>query len=220
MKLSNRKNWKASVFAASIMAATAAAGYTSVSANNTESIEQVTTTPAAPTASTTPTKTATTKTTTSTVPQQPGTFPGGTGKRGRGGHGGELQGLDTNPPVVELAPAQSEVEATQSTELVEGAQYYDGEYYGDAVRAGRWGTMQVVAVIENGELTDVRIASYPHSTYESDIITRNALPTLISEAIEAQDAKIDMVSRATDSSDAFIQSLDSALLDAAIGVDL
>ncbi|MBE2268034.1 MAG: FMN-binding protein [Anaerolinea sp.] len=147
-------------------------------------------------------------------------IPGRPGRPGGGARHNHLEGMDTNPPEVELAPAESEVEPTQSTTLVEGADYYDGTYYGDAVRAGRWGTMQVVAVIENGELVDVLIASYPNSTYESDIITRNALPTLISEAIEAQDADVDFVSRATDSSRAFVASLESALLDAAIGLDL
>jgi uncharacterized protein with FMN-binding domain len=129
--------------------------------------------------------------------------------------------MNTNPPAVELAPPQSDTEPTQSTEKVEGADYYDGKYYGDAITAGRWGTMQVVAVIEDGKLTDVEIAQYPSSTYESDIITRNALPTLISEAIKAQDSDdVNFVSRATDSSRAFVKSLDSALLDAAIGMDM
>lgn len=141
------------------------------------------------------------------------------GRTGRGGNH-HLQGMDTTPPEVELAPAQSDVEATQSTELAPGAEFYDGQYYGDAVNAGRWGRMQVVAVIEGGELVDVLVAGYPHSTYESDIITRNALPVLISEAIEAQDSDVDFVSRATDSSRAFVASLESALLDAAIGIDL
>ncbi|MBK8020847.1 MAG: FMN-binding protein [Chloroflexi bacterium] len=142
------------------------------------------------------------------------------GRGGRGGGNHHLQGMDTNPAEVELAPAQDTVEATQSTEKVEGAEFYDGQYYGDAVYADRWGVMQVVAVIEEGQLVDVLIADYPRSTYESDIITRNALPTLISEAIEAQDSDVDFVSRATDSSRAFVQSLESALLDAAIGLDL
>lgn len=192
MNASPRKQWKSKLVGASIIVATAAITYTGVSALND---------------------------TTNPISQDGG-FPGG-GRGGRGGgHGNELQGLNTTPPTVELAPAQDSTTATQSTELAPGAEYYDGQYYGDIISAGRWGNMQVVAVIEEGELVDVLIASYPRSTYESDIITRNALPTLISEAIEAQDSDIDFVSRATDSSRAFVQSLDSALLDAAIGMDL
>lgn len=194
----NPKQLKFSAVGATLLAASAIAGYSSVSAVESDQLQQPTVTPSAT--------------------QQPSnsTRPGGRGGRGGGNH--HLEGMDQNPPEVELAPTQSE--STQSNEKVAGAEYYDGEYYGDAVSAGRWGTMQVVAVIENGELVDVLIADYPRSTYESDIITRNALPTLISEAIEAQDADIDFVSRATDSSRAFVQSLESALLDAAIGMDL
>ncbi|MBX3082417.1 MAG: FMN-binding protein [Anaerolineae bacterium] len=205
MKVQHKKNWKIGAVGASLVVASAMVANMGVSAQKEDAVQQTST----------PTATATA---TATAARPPfGGRPGGRG--GRGEHGGELQGLDTNPPAVELAPTQSG-EATQSTEKVEGADFYDGQYYGDAVSAGRWGTMQVVAVIENGKLTDVLIASYPHSTYESDIITRNALPTLISEAIKAQDSEIDLVSRATDSSRAFVSSLKSALLDAAIGMDL
>lgn len=202
MKTQHNKNWKISAVGASLILASTVAANMAVSAQKDDAVQQT----ATPTATTT---------------LQPfrgrPTGPGGRG--GRGGHGGELQGMDTNPPAVELAPTQS-ADATQATEKVEGADFYDGQYYGDAVSAGRWGTMQVVAVVEDGKLTKVLIASYPQSTYESDIITRNALPTLISEAIEAQDSDIDLVSRATDSSRAFVSSLKSALLDAAIGMDL
>ncbi len=199
MTPSNRKHWKRNALTATLLVAAAGAGYSGIRAYDAQHEQE----------------------TVDSVVEQEGGFPGGRG--GRGGRGGEnhhLQGMDTNPPEVELAPSQSTTSATQATEKVEGAEYYDGQYYGDAIQAGRWGTMQVVAVIENGELTDILIADYPRSTYESDIITRNALPTLISEAIEAQNSEVDFVSRATDSSRAFVQSLESALLDAAIGMDL
>ncbi|MBC6934626.1 MAG: FMN-binding protein [Chloroflexi bacterium] len=195
MKPSNRKNWKRNALSASLLIASAAAGYSGVSAltgDTTLNADAI----ASPI-------------------EQRGRFPGRPGR----GHN-HLEGMDTNPPAVELAPAQDTTSAKQAAKKVEGAEFYDGQYYGDAVSAGRWGTMQVVAVIEDGKLVDILIADYPRSTYESDIITRNALPTLISEAIEAQDADVDFVSRATDSSRAFVRSLESALLDAAIGIDL
>ncbi len=197
MKASLRKNWKLNALGASVLAVSTIVGYSGISSVSADPDQQ-------------------------TIPTTPTAPQGRGGRGGRGGGGGDnhLQGLSTNPPAVELAPAESSVEPTQSTELAEGAIYYDGQYYGDPVSAGRWGTMQVVAVIEDGELVDVLIANYPRSTYESDIITRNALPTLISEAISAQDANVNFVSRATDSSRAFVASLDSALLDAAIGMDL
>jgi uncharacterized protein with FMN-binding domain len=212
MKTWNRKNWKLNALSASMLVATAAAGYTSVTAAN-SSASQTT----AASATTGQTTTASDRGHGGRGQPPGGTLPGGQAGRGGDNH---LQGLSTNPPTVELAPAQSSADATQSTDKAAGAAYYDGQYYGDAVSAGRWGTMQVVAVIEDGKLVDVQIADYPRSTYESDIITRNALPTLISEAVQAQDSNVNIVSRATDSSRAFIQSLNSALLDAAIGMDL
>ena len=202
MNASRRKNRKINALGASVLLATTALGYTGVSALANTPPDSKTTTP--------PIEQDT------TVPTPP------TGRGGFGGRGGNhhLQGMDTTPPEVELVPTSEATESTQATEKVDGAEFYDGQYYGDVVDADRWGQMQVVAAIENGELVDVLIADYPRSTYESDIITRNALPTLISEAIEAQDADIDFVSRATDSSRAFVESLDAALLDAAIGIDL
>jgi uncharacterized protein with FMN-binding domain len=65
-------------------------------------------------------------------------------------------------------------------------------------------------------LVKVDILAYPHSTRRSDLISRAALPTLISEAITNQIANVDIVSRATDTSVAFIDSLGSALSQAAV----
>ncbi|MBK8034281.1 MAG: FMN-binding protein [Chloroflexi bacterium] len=195
MKAAFRKHWKRNALGASALALSTIIGYSGITSVSADATDQ-------------------------TIPTTPTAPQGRGGRGGRGGADHHLQGMNLNPPAVELAPAESSVTPTQSTELAPGAEYYDGQYYGDAVSAGRWGTMQVVAVIEDGELVDVLIANYPRSTTESDIITRNALPTLISEAITAQSADVNFVSRATDSSRAFVASLDSALLDAAIGMDL
>ena len=229
MNAKYRKNWKAKTLSATVLAASLATGYVGFSASTSSAHEGLgasadsegpvaTMTPTAE-----PTATEAVAASTNVEGNRPPSGPGGRGGRGEGGEGGEnhhIAGMDTNPPEVVLAPSQAEVASTQASEKVAGADFYDGMYYGDAVEADRWGAMQVVAVIENGVLVDVLIAQYPDSTYESDIITRNALPTLIAEAISAQDADIDFVSRATDSSRAFVQSLESALLDAAIGIDL
>jgi uncharacterized protein with FMN-binding domain len=114
------------------------------------------------------------------------------------------------PPVAVLdsQPATVTQEATNDTST---GQYVDGEYLGNSVQAHHWGNMQVNAVIQNGQLVDVEIVQYPQSTPRSRQITSNALPRLISEAIENQSADIDIVSRATDTSVAFIASLRSAL---------
>ena len=95
--------------------------------------------------------------------------------------------------------------------------YLDGEYLGDSVQAGRWGNVQVTAIIENGAITDFKIDDYPHSRSTSQRISQVAIPYLMQEAIQAQSASVDIVSRATLTSDAFIQSLQSALDDASTG---
>lgn len=104
-----------------------------------------------------------------------------------------------------------------TTAPVSAGQYVDGDYLGDAVRTDRWGNTQIIAHIEGGMLVDVEIAQYPNSKNRSSQISWAAFPTLISEAIKNQDADINIVTRATDTSVAFIQSLDSALDDAAVG---
>ena len=82
---------------------------------------------------------------------------------------------------------------------------------GDAERADRWGDLQVRATIQGGQLLKVDIVVAPHSTRRSNLISQAALPTLVSEAIQNQDANVDIVSRATDTSYAFVASLGSAL---------
>jgi len=64
------------------------------------------------------------------------------------------------------------------------------------------------------KLTAVSVPISPNHTDRSVYINSNALPILKSEALKAQSANINMVSGATDSSDAFAQSLQSAILKA------
>jgi uncharacterized protein with FMN-binding domain len=60
----------------------------------------------------------------------------------------------------------------------------------------------------------ISVPTYPDHTDRSVFINSQALPILKSEALRAQKASIDMVSGATDSSEAFAQSLQSAILKA------
>ena len=94
-----------------------------------------------------------------------------------------------------------------------GSQYKDGSYNGPVTDAF-YGQMQVQAVIQGGKLTQVQILQYPHDRRTSQMINSQALPWLESEAVQAQSANIDMISGATLSSNAFIESLQSALVTA------
>lgn len=92
--------------------------------------------------------------------------------------------------------------------------YLDGTYAGSEEDA-HWGYLYVVVTVSNGELVDVQIPEYPNHRNRSVEINNQALPWLIEEAIQAQSADIDMISGATDTSRAFIRSLDTALQQAA-----
>ncbi len=93
------------------------------------------------------------------------------------------------------------------------AAYRDGTYTGDSVDA-YYGNVQVAAVIQGGRISDVRFLDHPQDRSRSVAINNYAMPNLTSEAIQAQSANVDVVSGATATSDAFVQSLASALVQA------
>lgn len=91
--------------------------------------------------------------------------------------------------------------------------YKDGEYIGDSKNA-YWGNVQVKAVIRGGQVADVQILDYPRDRRTSQRINSFAMPYLQSEAIQAQSAQVDIVSGATLTSEAYVRSLQSALVKA------
>ena len=113
------------------------------------------------------------------------------------------------PPAATQEP--SPIPPTAMPAGASSGKYKDGEYVGDAVSADRWGDLKVSVTVQGGQLVKIDLVSYPHSTRRSDLISRAALPTLISEAIQNQSAQVDVVSRATDTSVAFTSSLELAL---------
>lgn len=88
--------------------------------------------------------------------------------------------------------------------------YKDGQYSGDSVDAF-YGNVQVKTTISGGKITDVQFLDYPQDRGTSIRINSQAMPLLSQEAIQSQNATVDIVSGATQTSRAFIQSLQSAL---------
>lgn len=88
--------------------------------------------------------------------------------------------------------------------------YADGSYTGTSFDA-YYGTVQVKVVVGGGKITDVQFLQYPNSRSNSREINAQAMPMLVQEAITAQNAQVNGVSGATFTSDAFVQSLTSAL---------
>lgn len=97
-------------------------------------------------------------------------------------------------------------------------------FTGAAADADRWGPLQVTIVVKKTttvvgtkktvkkKITSIKVPVSPNHTDRSIFINEQALPTLVQEALQAQSAHIYVVSGATNSSDAFAQSLQSAIL--------
>ena len=92
--------------------------------------------------------------------------------------------------------------------------FKDGSYAGPATDP-YYGNVQAQAVIVSGQLTDVKFLQYPNDRRTSQQISMNAMPILKSEAIKSQSANVDIVSGATQTSEAFRKSLAAALAQAA-----
>ncbi len=86
----------------------------------------------------------------------------------------------------------------------------DGVYTGDSADAF-YGNVQVQATINNGKITDIKFLTYPNDQGHSAEISNQAMPLLTQEAIQAQTANVNVVTGATQTSQAFVQSLQSAL---------
>jgi uncharacterized protein with FMN-binding domain len=91
--------------------------------------------------------------------------------------------------------------------------FADGTYIGPVTDA-YYGLIQIQASIRGGRLTALRVLRFPSDRRTSIYINRQALPMLRDEAISAQSADVDIISGATLTSRAFIQSLGGALKNA------
>jgi uncharacterized protein with FMN-binding domain len=112
----------------------------------------------------------------------------------------------SQPTTQTSAPTPTPVPAPQKPTGL----YVDGSYTGSPADA-YYGTVQVKAIIKNGQLADVQFLQYPSDRNTSRYINGQAMPLLTQEAIQAQSAQVDGVSGATFTSQAFQQSLASAL---------
>jgi|SRR5579884_691583 len=101
---------------------------------------------------------------------------------------------------------------TTETQQTSG-NYKDGSYTGSVADAF-YGPLQVKVTIQNGKITDVEFLQYPNDRGESVEINTQAMPLLKQEAITAQSANVDIITGATQTSQAFLQTLGSALAQA------
>jgi uncharacterized protein with FMN-binding domain len=94
-----------------------------------------------------------------------------------------------------------------------GAHLEDGEYQSDKV-SFEWGDLRVKIVVAGGKITGVQILSYPDHRSTSLYLIQLADPILNSEVIKTQQAKVDIVSSATNSSYAYQDAVTNALMKA------
>ena len=75
----------------------------------------------------------------------------------------------------------------------------------------RFGNVQVRAVFVGGRLADVQALQLPDSHQQSVEISNFAAPRLRQEALQAQSARISLISGATYTSEGYVQSLQAAI---------
>ncbi|MEI6296727.1 MAG: FMN-binding protein [bacterium] len=98
------------------------------------------------------------------------------------------------------------------TETTSGL-YKDGEFTGISADA-YYGNIQVKISVAGGKITDVQFLDYPKNRGNSVRINSIAKPILAQEVIQAQSDKVDAVSGASATSQAFFKSISSAIAQA------
>ena len=114
--------------------------------------------------------------------------------------------------VVNSVPQQTvPVSATPApTTTATAAGFKDGIYIG-VETSSLYGKAKAQVVISNGKITDVKFLEYPSDRAASLSKSNMAMPIIKQEIIQAQNANVNTVSGATETSASFIQSIASAL---------
>ena len=95
-----------------------------------------------------------------------------------------------------------------------GMHLVDGDYL-SAIQQYEWGDLQVKITVQDGQIRAAVLTLYPDHRTESLDISKRAAPILNSEVIKTQAAKVDIVSAATDTSEAYRDAVASVLTKAA-----
>ncbi|MGH7157198.1 MAG: FMN-binding protein [Candidatus Saccharimonadales bacterium] len=120
-------------------------------------------------------------------------------------------GGSNSPSLVAGANTTSSNNTTTSSSTV----YKDGTYTGDSEEMP-YGTVQIAVVVSGGKITDVNFLKMPFDLGHSQEVTAFSEPLLKQTTIQHQSSNIDFVSGATSTSEAYQQSLQSALNQAVI----
>jgi uncharacterized protein with FMN-binding domain len=137
-----------------------------------------------------------------------GSLSGSNGTTGSASSGAPSSGTSgsSSGSTAQASPSAGTTGSTGTT----GTETLTGAVYGS-----RYGNTQVQVTITNGQITSVTALQLPTGG-RSGQISQYVEPILSSEALTAQNANIDIVSGATYTSEAYAQSLQSALDQAAV----
>jgi uncharacterized protein with FMN-binding domain len=130
-----------------------------------------------------------------------------------------LTGQTSQPPPAATAPADNGPAAADKVpvQLATNGRYRDGSFTGPAYDT-YYGPVQVQVTVQGGRVVAVDVPVYPADRRASQRINSRALPMLESEVISAQSARVNIISGATLTSDAYLRSLNSALGNAGSGI--
>jgi uncharacterized protein with FMN-binding domain len=107
-------------------------------------------------------------------------------------------------------PAQPGAASQSSVIITNQGLYKDGTYRGPQVDV-YYGIVEVQVNVQNGKIANVDFVQYPNDRRTSVRINNIAMPYLQQEAIQAQSARVNIISGATLTSEGFMMSLDAAL---------
>jgi uncharacterized protein with FMN-binding domain len=117
-------------------------------------------------------------------------------------------GATTTTPATEPSTAPAPGGATPSTSAPTGAK--TATYTGHLV-VYLYGDIQVAVTLSGGRIVSVSVPQNAAADGRSAAINSEAVPVLVQETLAAQGTNIDVVTGATYTSDAFAQSLQTAL---------
>ena len=86
----------------------------------------------------------------------------------------------------------------------------DGTFTGDTIST-EYGPVQVAVILSAGIIKDVTFIQLPSDRQHSADLSSMSKPVLLQETLKAQSATVDAVSGASQTSEAYVQSLGSAL---------
>lgn len=115
----------------------------------------------------------------------------------------------TAPPT-SSAVASDSTSNTSASSRSQSSGFKDGTYTGSTSQIA-YGPVQVAVVINGGKITDVNFLQMPGDLGHTQEVTAQSEPLLKQQTLSNQNAHVDFVSGATDTSFGYQQSLQAAL---------